>query len=84
MRTPIRFIETRFCGKSGHLHFGSLLTQCVAGIAARSRQFARDFADVFGGEIGMIERNRSVDQPDRNFSRPLVRAISGDNPTRSH
>jgi hypothetical protein len=45
----------------------SMRACCVAGIAARSRQFARDFADVFGGEIGMIERDRSVDQPDRNF-----------------
>lgn len=39
----------------------SMRACCVAGFAARSRKFARDFADVFGGEIGMIKRNRSVD-----------------------
>ena len=29
-------------------------------------------SDIFGGEIGIIERNRSVDQPDRNF-KPAAR-----------
>jgi hypothetical protein len=39
----------------------------IAGAGARSRQVARDFTDVFGGEIGVIERDRPVDQGDGDF-----------------
>jgi hypothetical protein len=40
---------------------------CVTRIVARSRQFAGDFAHVFGGEIRMIKGDRPVDQPYQNF-----------------
>jgi hypothetical protein len=39
----------------------------IAGVGACSRQVARDFTDVFGGEIGVIERDRPVDQGDGDF-----------------
>ena len=39
----------------------------IAGVGARSRQVARDFTDVFGGEIRVIERDRPVDQADGDF-----------------
>jgi hypothetical protein len=39
----------------------------VPGIGACRCQFTRDLADVFGGEVGVVERDRPVDQADRDF-----------------
>jgi hypothetical protein len=39
----------------------------VVGISACSRQLARDFADVFAGEIGVVQRDRPVDKADWNI-----------------
>jgi hypothetical protein len=52
---------------------GAMRARRLTGIGARRGQFARDFADIFCGEIGVIERDRPIDEPDRNF-RPPARA----------
>ena len=66
------FLESRFdltrsnpptsASRKGSRDKCTMRACCVAGIGVHSRQFARDLADIFGGEIGMIECDRAIDQ----------------------